>query len=80
MNTDDIENKIKEKFPNAEIKITTDGHRFRAIITDETFAPYSKIERESQVNALFFNDFQARTLHALSLKIIVPSEINDGNE
>ena len=70
MQANEIENMIREQFPNASITITDlagDGNHYSATVTSSQFSGKSKIEQHKMV----YNSLKGRMgneLHALAIK------------
>lgn len=76
MEPQDIIDRIKAEFPDAEV--TTDGAdcNFSVTIISETFNGQSPIQRQRPVMALFRDDITSGALHALAVTAKTPSEVS----
>ena len=74
MAADDIARMIKERFPDADIRIEDlagDGDHYSAIIVSEAFRGKSRVQQHQMVyDALKGN--MGGALHALALKTVAP--------
>ncbi|MBC7153336.1 MAG: BolA family transcriptional regulator [Rhodobacteraceae bacterium] len=77
MQAQDIENLIREKFPQAQITITDlagDGNHWAAEVIDESFRGQNRVQQQRAVYAALKGkmDGPAGELHALALTTKVP--------
>ena len=71
----EIENLIRESFPNAEISVQgDDGAHFAASITDESFRGLNRVQQQRAVYAALKGKMDGADgeLHALALTTKVP--------
>ena len=67
-----VQTTIKERLPNAEVKVVGDGQHFEAIIVSPDFAGKSKVKQHQVVYAALQAELASETIHALSLKTYTP--------
>lgn len=67
-----VEAKIKEKLPNAQVKVVGDGEHFEAVIVSADFKGKTKVKQHQMVYATLNEDMASETIHALSLKTYTP--------
>ena len=77
MKAQDIEDLIRESFPEAQITITDlagDGNHYAAEVTDESFRGKNRVQQQRAVYAALKGkmDGPAGELHALALTTKVP--------
>jgi stress-induced morphogen len=77
MATQDIEDMIRESFPNAKITITDlagDGNHYAAEVIDESFRGLNRVQQQRAVYAALKGrmDGPAGDLHALALTTKAP--------
>ena len=75
MNATDLENLIRESFPDAEISVQgDDGRHFSAMVIDESFRGKSRVNQQRAVYAALKGsmDGSSSELHALALTTKVP--------
>ncbi|MBB04303.1 BolA/IbaG family iron-sulfur metabolism protein [Pseudooceanicola sp.] len=71
----DIENLIRESFPNAQIEVQgDDGQHFAATVVDESFRGQNRVQQQRAVYAALKGkmDGPAGELHALALTTRAP--------
>ena len=71
----DIENLIRESFPNAQIEVQgDDGQHFAATVVDESFRGQNRVQQQRAVYAALKGkmDAPAGELHALALTTRAP--------
>jgi len=78
MQSKEIENLIKETFPNAKITITDlagDGNHYAAEVTDESFRGKNRVQQQRAVYAALKGKMDGSNgeLHALALTTKVPN-------
>ncbi|MDE2647182.1 MAG: BolA family transcriptional regulator [Paracoccaceae bacterium] len=78
MQAKEIENLIKETFPNAKITITDlagDGNHYAAEVTDESFRGKNRVQQQRAVYAALKGKMDGSNgeLHALALTTKVPN-------
>jgi len=75
MNATDLENLIRESFPNAEISVQgDDGRHFSAMVIDESFRGLNRVKQQRAVYAALKGrmDGSSSELHALALTTKAP--------
>lgn len=75
MSQDDLERRLKNAFPGAEITITDlagDGDHYRARIVSPDFAGLSRVRQHQLVNKALA-DVLGGELHALALETLAPA-------
>ena len=78
MRADEIENLLRETFPNAKIVITDtagDGNHFAAEVVDESFRGQNRVQQQRSVYAALKGkmDGSQGELHALALTTRAPA-------
>lgn len=76
MNATDLENLIRESFPNAEISVQgDDGRHFSAMVIDESFRGLNRVKQQRAVYAALKGrmDGSSSELHALALTTKAPA-------
>lgn len=71
----EIENLIRESFPEAKITITDlagDGNHWAAEVVDESFRDMNRVQQQRAVNATVRAQIDSGELHALALTTKVP--------
>ncbi|MGV2829574.1 BolA family protein [Myxosarcina sp. GI1(2024)] len=63
---------IKQKLPNAEVKVAGDGEHFEAIIVSADFEGKTKVKQHQMVYATLNEAMASEAIHALSLKTYTP--------
>ena len=78
MQANEIENMIREQFPNASITITDlagDGNHYSAEVIDESFKNMNRVQQQRAVYAALKKmDGSNGELHALALTTKAPSD------
>ena len=79
MQANEIENMIREQFPNASITITDlagDGNHYSAEVIDESFKNINRVQQQRAVYAALKGKMHGSNgeLHALALTTKAPSD------
>ena len=79
MQANEIENMIREQFPNASITITDlagDGNHYAAEVLDESFKNLNRVQQQRAVYAALKGKMDGSNgeLHALALTTKAPSD------
>ena len=79
MQANEIENMIREQFPNARITITDlagDGNHYSAEVIDESFKDMNRVQQQRAVYAALKGKMDGPNgeLHALALTTKAPSD------
>jgi len=79
MQANEIENMIREQFPNASITITDlagDGNHYSAEVIDESFKNMNRVQQQRAVYAALKGKMDGANgeLHALALTTKAPSD------
>jgi len=79
MQANEIENMIREQFPNASITITDlagDGNHYSAEVIDESFKDMNRVQQQRAVYAALKGKMDGPNgeLHALALTTKAPSD------
>lgn len=74
INAQDIEDMIREAFPDAQLSVTFDGHHHTVQIADESFRGQNRVQQQRAVYAALKGkmDGSQGELHALALTTKVP--------
>jgi acid stress-induced BolA-like protein IbaG/YrbA len=64
----DIEQRIQQAFPDAQIIVTGDGHHFTATVVTDTFHDMSLVKRQQSVYACVSDPIRRGEIHALTIK------------
>lgn len=72
INPQQVETMIKEKLPNAEVKVVGDGEHFEAIIVSPDFEGKTKVKQHQMVYSTLNEAMASEAIHALSLKTYTP--------
>jgi acid stress-induced BolA-like protein IbaG/YrbA len=68
-----IENLIRDAFPDARIEVQgDDGAHFAAMVIDESFRGQSRVQQQRAVNAALKAEIDSGNLHALALTTKAP--------
>jgi acid stress-induced BolA-like protein IbaG/YrbA len=67
-----VETMIREKFPDAEVKVVGDGEHFEAIIVSDEFVGKNRVKQHQMVYAAVNKAMDSNVIHALSLKTYTP--------
>ena len=67
-----VETMIREKFPDAEVKVAGDGEHFEAIIVSDEFVGKNRVKQHQMVYAAVTQAMHSNVIHALSLKTYTP--------
>lgn len=67
-----VETMIREKFPDAEVKVAGDGEHFEAIIVSNEFVGKNRVKQHQMVYAAVNEAMHSNIIHALSLKTYTP--------
>lgn len=69
----EIEDMIRESFPNAQIEVHgDDGAHFSAVVVDESFRGLNRVQQQRAVMAAVKNKVDSGELHALALTTKAP--------
>jgi acid stress-induced BolA-like protein IbaG/YrbA len=73
MNAQDVEDLIRENFPNATIKVEgEDGVHFSGLVIDESFRGQNRVQQQRAVMAAIKPQVDSGEIHALGLTTKVP--------
>ena len=73
MNAQDVEDLIRESFPNAKIQIEgDDGVHFSGLVIDESFRGLNRVQQQRAVMAAIKPQVDSGEIHALGLTTKVP--------
>jgi acid stress-induced BolA-like protein IbaG/YrbA len=73
MNAQDVEDLIRESFPNATIKVEgEDGVHFSGLVIDESFRGQNRVQQQRAVMAAIKPQVDSGEIHALGLTTKVP--------
>ena len=67
-----VETMIRDRFPDAEVKVAGDGEHFEAIVVAEEFAGKNRVKQHQMVYAAVTEAMHSNVIHALSLKTYTP--------
>lgn len=74
MQPDELEARILESFPDADLDVTGESCDFTVAIISASFENLSLMQRQQQVLALFEQELKSGQLHALSIKAWTPAQ------
>ena len=79
MNTQEIESRLSERYPDAKIEVVdmtgTENH-YQVLIASGSFSGVSRIQRHKEVMSVFDNELKSGEVHALTIKAITPEEMS----
>ena len=67
-----VETLLKERMPNAQIKVVGDGQHFEAVIVSDDFTGKTRVKQHQMVYGMLQEELASETIHALSLKTYTP--------
>ena len=67
-----VETMIRDRFPDAEVKVAGDGEHFEALIVSDAFAGKNRVQQHQMVYAAVTEAMNSNVIHALSLKTYTP--------
>ena len=75
MNENDLINRIKEIYPDAEISVAGENCSFEVNVTSPAFAEMKSLQRQRSILTLFNSEIASGELHALTVKAKTPEEL-----
>lgn len=77
METDAVEQLIRDGIPDARVTVTGDGSHFDAVVVSDEFAGKSLMQKQRLVMATVKPQIESGELHALSIKTFTPEQWAD---
>jgi BolA protein len=74
MNDQDLINRIKQLYPDAQISVTGESCNFEVNVTTPAFGNMKSLQRQRSILTLFNEEIASGELHALSVKAKTPEE------
>ena len=74
METDAVEQLIRDGMPGARATVTGDGSHFDAVVVSDDFSGKSLLQRQRLVMATVKPQIESGDLHALSIKTFTPEQ------
>ena len=75
MNENDLINRIKGIYPDAEISVAGENCSFEVNVTTPAFAEMKSLQRQRSILTLFNNEIASGELHALTVSAKTPEEL-----
>ncbi len=75
MNENDLINRIKGIYPDAEISVAGESCSFEVNVTTPAFADMKALQRQRSILTLFNDEIASGELHALTVKAKTPDEL-----
>ena len=72
MSPDIIRDRIQTSIPDTQVVMSGEDCNFSIQVISQSFEGKSPLQRHRMVNDLFKTEFENGTLHALSIKTLVP--------
>jgi len=70
----DLENRVREAIPNADVQVGTDGYYFNFQVISTEFEGLNQVKRQQMVYAALNDLIADGSLHAVNIKAQTPSE------
>lgn len=77
MNEQDLINRIKDLYADAEISVAGENCNFEVSVTSAAFADMKSLQRQRSILTLFNAEIASGELHALTIKAKTPEELRD---
>jgi acid stress-induced BolA-like protein IbaG/YrbA len=74
MQTDHIEQRLLEHFPESDVAVSGDGSHFDVRVVSAAFAGLRAVKRQQLVYAAVNDWIRDGSLHAINIKAITPEE------
>ncbi|MGD9172324.1 MAG: BolA/IbaG family iron-sulfur metabolism protein [Candidatus Thiodiazotropha sp.] len=74
MNEQDLINRIKQLYPDAEIGVSGEGCSFEVNVTTPAFDNMKSLQRQRSILTLFNQEIASGELHALTVRAKTPGE------
>ncbi|MEX1668479.1 BolA family protein [Zhongshania guokunii] len=74
MQTDHIEQRLAEHFPESEVAVSGDGSHFDVRVVSAAFSGLRAVKRQQLVYAAVNDWIRDGSLHAINIKAITPEE------
>ena len=74
MNEQDLIDRIKGLYPDAEIAVAGENCSFEVSVTSPAFAEMKSLQRQRSILTLFNSEIASGELHALTVKAKTPEE------
>ena len=79
MNSERIEQLLRQAFPDADVSVSSDDNvHFSAKVVDAGFAGQSRVQRHRRVHDAIGPEL-GREIHAMSLNLKTPEELGPGS-
>jgi acid stress-induced BolA-like protein IbaG/YrbA len=75
MNEQDLINRIKQSYPDAQISASGEGCSFEVNVTTPVFEGMKSLQRQRSILTLFNDEIASGELHALTVRAKTPEEI-----
>ncbi|MBK5968871.1 MULTISPECIES: BolA family protein [Thiorhodovibrio] len=77
METEAMEQLIRDGLPGAEVQVSGDGSHFDAIVVSESFEGLTPLKKQRLVMDTVREQIASGELHALSIKTLTPAQSAD---
>jgi acid stress-induced BolA-like protein IbaG/YrbA len=74
METEAVEQLIRDGLPGAEVQVSGDGSHFDAIVVSESFEGLTPLKKQRLVMDTVREQIASGELHALSIKTLTPAQ------
>jgi acid stress-induced BolA-like protein IbaG/YrbA len=74
MNEQDLINRIKQLYPDAEISVSGESCNFEVNVTTHAFDNMKSLQRQRSILTLFNEEIASGELHALTVRAKTPEE------
>ncbi|MES9971090.1 MAG: BolA/IbaG family iron-sulfur metabolism protein [Candidatus Thiodiazotropha sp.] len=74
MNDKDLINRIKQRYPDAEITVAGESCSYEVNVTTPAFDNMKSLQRQRSILTLFNDEIASGELHALTVKAKTPQE------
>jgi acid stress-induced BolA-like protein IbaG/YrbA len=75
MNQQDLINRIKQRYPDAQIGVSGEGCNFEVNVTTSAFEDMKSLQRQRSILTLFNEEISSGELHALTVRAKTPKEV-----
>jgi BolA protein len=75
MNEQDLINRIKQLYPDAQISVSGENCSFEVNVTTPAFGEMKSLQRQRSILTLFNEEIASGELHALTVRAKTPEEV-----
>ncbi|MBW9267316.1 MAG: BolA/IbaG family iron-sulfur metabolism protein [Candidatus Thiodiazotropha sp. (ex. Lucinisca nassula)] len=75
MNQQDLINRIKDLYPDAEVTVSGESCNFEVNVTTPAFDNMKSLQRQRSIMTLFNEEIGSGELHALTVRAKTPEEL-----